>query len=218
MKHLIDIDTWERKDNYLFFRDFANSWIAMTGEVDCTEAYEAAKRSGRSFFLHYLYTIVRAANEIREFRYRWDKHGQVVYHDTVDITTPIAAPGKTFYTVRIPYIEDFDTFYRNARHIIESIPADGDPYGTDKQIAEQGDFDVILLSATPKLYFTSITYTQYAPGHSLDYPLMNAGKAVRREGRLVMPLAMTVSHAFVDGAHISLFFEKVEQYLKEVGQ
>lgn len=38
MKHLIDIDTWERKDNYLFFRDFHNSRIAMTSEVDCTEA------------------------------------------------------------------------------------------------------------------------------------------------------------------------------------
>ena len=89
------------------------------------------------------------------------------------------------------------------------------PYGTDKEIAAQGDFDVILLSATPKLYFTSISYTQYAPGHPLDYPLMNAGKAVTREGRLVMPIALTVSHAFVDGAHISLFFEKVEKYLKE---
>ena len=30
-----------------------------------------------------------------------------------------------------------------------------------------------------------------------------------------MPIALTVSHAFVDGAHISLFFEKVEKYLKE---
>ena len=43
MKHLIDIDTWERKENYLFFRDFHNSWIAMTSEVDCTEAYAEAK-------------------------------------------------------------------------------------------------------------------------------------------------------------------------------
>ena len=102
MKHLIDIDTWERKENYLFFRDFHNSWIAMTSEVDCTEAYAEAKAQGRSFFLYYLYAILRAANEIKEFRYRWDKHGQVVYHDTVDITTPIAVPGKTFYTVRIP--------------------------------------------------------------------------------------------------------------------
>lgn len=49
MKHLIDIDTWERKDNYLFFRDFHNSWIAMTSEVDCTEAYAEAKAQGRSF-------------------------------------------------------------------------------------------------------------------------------------------------------------------------
>ena len=114
-----------------------------------------------------------------------------------------------------PWNSDFKAFYEEARRIITSIPEDGDPYGTDKEIAAQGDFDVILLSATPKLYFTSISYTQYAPGHPLDYPLMNAGKAVTREGRLVMPIALTVSHAFVDGAHISLFFEKVEKYLKE---
>ena len=173
MKHIVDIETWERKDNYNFFRGFANSWIAITSEVDCTEAYNHAKANGKSFFLYYLYAILRAANEIKEFRYRWDKNGQVVYHDTVDVISPIAVPGKTFYTVR-------------------------------------------LLSATPKLYFTSITYTQQEVGHPLDYPLMNAGKAIIREGKRIMPIALTVSHAFTDGAHISLFFEKVEQYLKEI--
>ena len=216
MKHIVDIHTWERKDNYNFFRGFANSWISITGEVECTEAYASAKASGRSFFLHYLYAILRAVNEIKELRYRWDKNGQVVYHDTVDVISPIAVPGKTFYTVRIPYREDFEAFYAEARRIVTSIPADGDPYGTDKQIAEQGDFDVFLLSATPKLYFTSVTYTQQSVGHPLDYPLMNAGKAIRRDGRLYMPIALTASHACADGAHISLFFEKVERYLKLV--
>ena len=62
MKHLIDIDTWERKDNYLFFRDFHNSLIALTGEVDCAEAYADAKAQVRSFFLYYLSAILRAAN------------------------------------------------------------------------------------------------------------------------------------------------------------
>lgn len=216
MKHIVDIHTWERKDNYNFFRGFANSWISITGEVECTEAYASAKASGRSFFLHYLYAILRAVNEIKELRYRWDKNGQVVYHDTVDVISPIAVPGKTFYTVRIPYREDFEAFYAEARRIVTSIPADGDPYGTDKQIAEQGDFNVFQLSATPKLYFTSVTYTQQSVGHPLDYPLMNAGKAIRRDGRLYMPIALTASHAFADGAHISLFFEKVERYLKLV--
>lgn len=216
MKHTVDINTWERKDNYNFFRGFANSWISITGEVDSTDAYASAKASERSFFLYYLYAILRAVNEIKELRYRWDKNGQVVYHDTVDVISPIAVPGKTFYTVRIPYQENFNAFYAEARRIVTSIPADGDPYGTDKQIAEQGDFDVFLLSATPKLYFTSVTYTQQSVGHPLDYPLMNAGKAIRRDGRLYMPIALTASHAFADGAHISLFFEKVEQYLKTI--
>ena len=188
----------------------------MTGEVDCTEAYAEAKAQGRSFFLYYLYAILRAANEIKEFRYRWDKHGQVVCHDTVDITTPIAVPGKTFYTVRIPWNSDFKAFYEEARRIITSIPEDGDPYGTDKEIAAQGDFDVIPAQCHAPSCTLLPSLTRSMPrAIRWTIRLMNAGKAVTREGRLVMPIALTVSHAFVDGAHISLFFEKVEKYLKE---
>lgn len=216
MKHIIDIDTWERRDNYNFFRTYHSSWISITSEIDCTEARAAAKATGRSFFLYYLYAILRATNEVKEFRYRTDKQGNVVLHDTVDIITPIAVPGKTFYTVRIPYHKDFERFYAEARCIITSIPEDGDPYGTDKAIEKQGDFDVALLSATPQLYFTSLTYTQKKAGNPLDYPLMNAGKVVERGERLVMPFAMTVSHAFVDGAHITQFFQKIESCLKEI--
>ena len=103
MKHIIDIDTWERRDNYGFFRTYLNSWYSVTTEIDCTEASAAARRSGHSFFLYYLYAVLRSANEVNELRYRTDKNGQVVFHDRVDIISPIAVPGKTFYTVRIPY-------------------------------------------------------------------------------------------------------------------
>ena len=59
-------------------------------KVDCTEAFPAAKAAKRSFFLYYLYAVLRAANEVKEFRFRTDKNGQVVYHDQVDIISPIA--------------------------------------------------------------------------------------------------------------------------------
>ena len=61
MKHIIDIDTWERRDNYGFFRTFLNSWYSVTTEIDCTEASAAAKQSGHSFFLYYLYAVLRSA-------------------------------------------------------------------------------------------------------------------------------------------------------------
>ena len=90
MKQIIDIETWERRDNYNFFRNFVSSWYSITTEIDCTEASLAARAAGRSFFLYYLYAVLRSANEVDELRFRKDKNGQVVFHDRVDIISPIA--------------------------------------------------------------------------------------------------------------------------------
>lgn len=218
MKHIVDIETWERRDNYAFFRDFLNPWISVATEIECTEARAASKAAGRSFFLYYLYAVMRAVNEIREFRYRIDAHDRIVYYDAVDVITPVAVPGHTFYTVRIPYHADFERFYAAARAIVTGIPQDGDPYAEEKRIQEAGDYDVFLLSAVPGLYFTSLSYAQQAPGQPTQYPLMNAGKAVGREGRLVMPFSIFVSHAFVDGAHIALLFDSIAENLKRISR
>ena len=216
MKHIIDIDTWERRDNYGFFRTFLNSWYSVTTEIDCTEASTAAKQSKHSFFLYYLYAVLRSANEVNELRYRIDKDGQVIFHDRVDVISPIAVPGKTFYTVRIPYHEDFKRFYAEAYALITNIPEDGDPYGAEKTLMQQGDYDVVHLSAVPKMYFTSTTYTVAEAGNGCSHPLMTAGKVVPRGKRLVFPLSIYVNHAFVDGSHLASFFEKIEKYLKEI--
>lgn len=216
MKHIIDIDAWERRDNFGFFRGFVNSWYSVTTEIDCTEASATARGEGHSFFLYYLYAILRSANEVDELRYRIDKDGQVVFHDQVDIICPIAVPGKTFYTVRIPYHEDFEHFYSEGYSMITNIPEDGDPYGTNKELSVTGDYDVVLLSAAPKIFFTSLTFTLAEAGNGCSHPLMATGKVVTREGRLVFPLSIYVNHAFVDGSHLALFFQKIEEHLKEI--
>lgn len=214
MKHDIDIETWERKENYNFFRNFVNPTISITSEVACDGAKTRAKAAGQSFFLHYLYAILNAANEVKEFRFRHDRDGKVVSYDEVDVLTPIKInENGDFYSVRIPYHKDFNTFYKEAQRIIESIPAASNPYSAEEQSPDTEEFDVILLSATPDLYFTSMTATQEFR-HGSNYPLMNAGKAVTRGGELVMPIAMTVHHGFMDGHHFSLFFKKVEEFLK----
>lgn len=87
--------------------------------------------------------MLRAANEVKEFRFRIDKNGQVVYHDQVDIISPIAVPGKTFYTVRIPYHADFERFYAEAYHIVHNIPEEGDPYGAEKSLKNR---EILILS------------------------------------------------------------------------
>ena len=218
MKQIIDIETWERKENFNFFRRFQNPQLSITSEVECGGAKKRAKEAHQSFFLHYLYAVLRAANEIPELRYRIDPEGRVVLYDQIDILSPIKIKenGK-FFTIRFPYHEDFETFYQEARKIIDSIPENGDPYAAENGEVANGDYGLILLSATPDLYFTSITGTQEKQSGN-NYPLLNAGKAIIKKGKVVMPIAMTIHHGFVDGHHLSLFYRKVEELLKSKGK
>lgn len=213
MKHIIDINTWERKENYEFFLGFQNPTISITSEVECAGAKARAKAAGESFFLHYLYAVLRAVNEIPEFRFRIDAEGRVVYFDHVDMLTPIKVKENgRFFTIRLPWNTDFQTFYTTAKAIINDIDPNGNPYDMER-VGGKDLLDVILLSATPDLYFTSLTCTQ-EHRHGSNYPLMNAGKAILKEGKLVMPIAMTIHHGFIDGHHLSLFYKKVEEFLK----
>ena len=213
MKHIIDINTWERKENYEFFLGFQNPTISITSEVECAGAKARAKAAGESFFLHYLYAVLRAVNEIPEFRFRIDAEGRVVYFDHVDMLTPIKVKENgRFFTIRLPWNTDFQTFYTTAKAIINDIDPNGNPYDMEK-VGGKDLLDVILLSATPDLYFTSLTCTQ-EHRHGSNYPLMNAGKAILKEGKLVMSIAMTIHHGFIDGHHLSLFYKKVEEFLK----
>ncbi|WP_311438719.1 CatA-like O-acetyltransferase [Hallella colorans] len=212
MKHKVNLNTWSRRDNWNFMRTFANSWYSVTSEVDCTVAMEECRRENKSFFIRYLYAMLRAANEIKEFGYRPDGDG-VCWYDSMGATVPVAVEGGTFYTVLIGYVENYDEFYKKAKETMANIPKDGDPYGVNRALIEHGDTGVVNISATPRLYFSSVTYTFHKPGLGSDWPLMNVGKAVRREGRWVMPVGLYVDHCFVDGVNLSDFVEKMQCYL-----
>lgn len=214
MKHVINIDNWERRDNYRFFQGFANSWYSLTTEVECSAAFDDTRRQHTSFFQKYLYAVLRAVNEVPALRYRLDKNGDVCFYDQVDVITPIAVSPNQFYTIRVPWQKDFVAFSREVQRLIDSIPENADPYAIEKEVIAVGDYDVILLSALPRLYFTSLTHTQQRVGQANLYPLMNVGKAVGRGDCRMMPIAIAVDHQFVDGSHLSDFFEIIQEELK----
>lgn len=49
MKHPVDIDNWNRRENYLFFRDFANPYYSVTSQVDVRKRISGRKRWVSSF-------------------------------------------------------------------------------------------------------------------------------------------------------------------------
>lgn len=209
MKTIIDIDSWERKENYSFFKDFLNPFYSVTCRVNGGQAKAIASQRKESFFIHYLYAIVHAINQIEEMRYRIDTNGEVVLYDKIDILAPIKLKHMTrFSTIRIPYSPDRSLFYREASELISKA----DTYSAYSVENDCKEFDLALISAVPELPFTSITSTQRHRNGS-DYPLINVGQMDKDHS---LPVAISVHHGFVDGEHLSIFFRKVQENLDQI--
>lgn len=218
---IINLNTWERRHNYEFFKGFQNPQCSVTSEIDCTSAYRNSKKEGTSFFVKYLYAILRAVNEIPELCYRIeqsDGEEVVVLYKKISVITPIrVGENGKFHSINIPYHKTFEKFRAAYKTAVNSIPeADSDPYAAEKQIKSDHAFnDQILLSALPDLYYTSMTFTQSTRSGN-NRPLINVGKAIERNNRMIMPVAICFHHGLCDGYHISLFYEKARQYLNEL--
>lgn len=209
MKKYINLSSWERRENFLFFADFQNPFITVTCEVDCSTSKKTSTERGESFFLYYLYAILNAINTIDELKYRIGEKDEIISYDKIDAFVPIKKMGtKSFSTIRIPYNETFSVFKDIAKRSIADVQNE-DPYSIEKQNKE---FDIVLISAIPTLPFTSMTCTQ-KNHHGNDYPLINVGK-LNSSNKL--PIAISVHHGFVDGQQIADFYSKVEATLAAI--
>ena len=219
---IINYSTWERRSNFEFFKNFINPSWSVTCDVECTAAFESSKKEGRSFFLKYLYAILRAATEIPELRYRIEKNENgeeiIVLYKNVSVITPInVGENGRFHSVNIPYNKDFGKFCKKASEIIEKIPTETDPYAAENQVngSKHKFMDMILVAANPGLNFSSMTCTQSGP-HGSEKPLINVGKAVKKDGKIYIPVFISVHHGLCDGYHVTKFYQKTEEYLKEL--
>ncbi len=228
---IIDYNTWDRRENYEFFEEFLNPCYSVTCEVECTSAFENSKRDKSSFFIKYLYAILRAVNEIPELRYRVERERVtdkesgsqnekevIVLYETVSAITPISVgPNGKFHSVNIPYSRSFDEFSKKTGEIILNISGETNPYAAEKS-AKSGPhqyMDMVLVAANPGLAFTSMTCTQSSVQGNRK-PLINVGKATCREGKFHIPVFISVHHGLCDGYHLTQFYRLVEKYLGEL--
>lgn len=120
MKHTLDIENWDRKEHFNFFRQFDEPFFGVTVTINCTRAYRKAKAEGMSFFLLYLHKALAAANAVENFRYRISGN-QVTAYDRVDAGPTIMRPNNTFGFGYIYFNEDFSTFTQAAREEIRRV-------------------------------------------------------------------------------------------------
>ena len=199
----VDLENWERKNHFNYFKDVTYPHFNICGNIDITKFYKYVKENELSFLISFLYLSTKAANSIKEFRYRI-REDKVVEHEKLDPAFTIMAENQMFSFCTAKFIEEFNEFYINTSKEIEK---------TKNNIIiedEVGRDDLLFSTSIPWISFTSVTHPiQMKPVDSI--PRVSWGKYFEENGKIKLPLSVQAHHALVDGFHVGQYFNIIQQ-------
>lgn len=202
----LDIENWNRKNHFYFFKDYDNPFYNICTNIEVTELYNITKANNVSFFLASLYLSIKTANEIDEFRYRIIDDKVVVF-DKIHPFSTILDKENIFHFCPFNYFEEFDKFISNGKVSIENtlnMPS----------ILESNPerLDVIHYTTIPWVSLTSMSHAKkFNNGDSI--PNIVFGKYYYSGNSLMLPICVEVHHSLIDGYHVGKYFEKLRRHI-----
>ena len=204
----LDIETWNRKQQYHFFNQFDDPYFAVTVEFDVTKTYEYSKKNNISFFALYLHACMKAINSIENLKYRI-QNGKVMIHDVIHASPTILRDDHTFGFSFIHFDEDFKIFNKNLEAEKNRI------LNSTEMFPQQNTEDCIYCSAMPWFNFSGHKEPLFGVKKE-SVPKLAFGKYVKKDDKLMMPVAIAANHALVDGYHVGLFVKKFQKLLDNI--
>lgn len=206
----IDIENWNRKDHFNYFRQFDYPHFNVCADIDITRTYKHIKKNGLPVFISLLYIASKAANRVREFRFRI-RGDSVVEHETVSPSFTVMTENEVFNYCTAPFTEDFCSFRKNASELIEKAKRSE---GLDDDPARD---DLLYITSLPWVSFTSITHPINM--HPVDsIPRISWGRFFEDEDLVKLPLSVQAHHALVDGMHVGNYFGLLQEMLNDPGK
>ena len=201
----IDLDTWERRATFDFFRDYKDPFFNIAANVDVSRLYSFCKEQGHPFSIAALYCSIAAANEIREFRLRMIGE-KVVEFERVEASQTILNDDNTFSFCYFPWHDTIEEFVRSGKKAREK-------YGALRSFdVEAGRLDMIFYSVIPWVSFTSFKHANSGDNRQ-TVPRMVFGKMFEQGGARLMPFSVEGHHCLMDGYHIGKYFELFQRRL-----
>lgn len=207
MKQKLNIETWNRKEHFLFFKQMEEPFFGITTTIDCTKAYQKASELGISFFSYYLHKTLVAVNAIEPFRYRIIED-EVYIFDQIDASATILRENKTFGFSLIEFHEDVLEFAEITKTEIERIQT------TTGLFTREYPENLIHFSALPWVNFTSFSHARSFTWPD-SCPKISFGKMMDENGKKTMSMSIHVHHGLMDGYHVGEFVNFFQTLMNE---
>ncbi len=206
MHQELDLNNWNRKNQFDFFKDFEDPFFNITADVKVDRLYGFTKKEGLSFFLSTLYFSTKAANQIPEFRYRISG-GKVFVYDHLHCGSTIFLDNQTFSFCYFQQEGDLRTFCKRGRDQIAAMKAKNN---FEPRLSQE---DIIHYSVLPWIKFTGIKHARkFRKEDSIPKIVFGKYKNTNDQDK-IMPVSLDAHHALMDGYHAAKYFELFQQMI-----
>ncbi|WP_395046258.1 CatA-like O-acetyltransferase [Flavobacterium sp.] len=205
MKQKLNLNTWNRKEHFLFFKQMEEPFFGITTTIDCTNAYDKSKELDISFFTFYLHKTLLAVNAIENFRYRII-NDEIYIFDTIDASATIMREDKTFGFSLMEYSNNINDFAEITKTEIARIQ------NTTGLITRDFEENLIHFSALPWLNFTSFSHARSFTFPD-SCPKISFGKMMIENGKKTMSMSVHVHHGLMDGYHVGQFVNLFQELM-----
>ena len=204
----VDIENWNRKTTYEFFKDYEDPFFNITANLDVTELYRFCKANNLAFSLATLFYSLQTANEIKEFRFRLLDE-KLVEFETIHATQTILNTDETFSFCYFENNSNVFEFNERGKAALEK-------YKRLKTFDVESDrIDLIYYSVIPWVSFTSFKHaTRFDNRHTI--PRMVFGKMFDDGKKKKLPHSVEVNHAIADGFHVGKYFVALQEKLSDL--
>ena len=198
----IDLNTWKRTKMFRFMENVDFPFYSVTVPVDVKKV---SKEKNISFYMAMTWVVTKAVNSIENFRIRY-RDGEL---HLLDITHPS-------YT----YLKSEDFIIVNGNMQDDMVKFCNDSIeAAEKQTEiinnEIEPDDLIYISCLPWFDFTHLTNERNFDKYD-NIPRIAWSKYTEENGKLMLHVSFDVNHLFIDGYHLGLLVEKINELIKEL--
>jgi chloramphenicol O-acetyltransferase type A len=202
---IIDVEHWDRREQFHFFKDFDNPFFGFTADMDVTRLYGFCHEHQFTFSLVYLYCSQLVVNGIPELRYRI-RDGKVWDYPHISAGSTVLKDNQVFTFCHLEYMTDLRAFLDYANSKVASCKAPETPLGD-----HDDDLDQIYYSIIPWIHFHAVVHPRnIAAGDSV--PAITFGKMIESAGKRMMPVSIEAHHALLDGVHLGIYYQRLQNY------
>lgn len=203
----IDMETWPRREHFAYYRTEVRCGYSLTQRMDVTGMLAYAHRTGRRFYGCFLYAVSRTVNSMDAMKMMIPPEGGAGIWEMVNPSfTIFHEDDHTFSDVWMEDQENFEDFYREFVRVTET-------YGRNHGIKARPDQPANFFCASSAPWIDFDGYATWLAGGEEPslFPIVTSGRYEKENGKVTMPVNLSISHAAADGWHAGEFFRILKE-------